>query len=198
MVWACGEFTRVRRRVITAYKDHGRADLAGSLADDLAMAVAALLRVDPRHLDRAWLDNSVLLVPAPSSGASRRARGEAPIDRLAERTADRLPGRVGAAPVLTFRRRVVDQSHLDHGRRQANLSGAMVVRAAASVQGADCLVVDDVVTTGATLVEAARALRAAGARSVVAATVAATARRAARPAVSERLPGAGAPTSVRS
>ena len=90
---------------------------------------------------------------------------------------------------------MADQAHLDRGARAANLAGAMVVREAVCpvVQGAVCVLADDVVTTGATLAEGARALREAGAGHVVAVTVAATPRRRAAP-----LWPTGPPTSVRS
>ena len=76
-------------------------------------------------------------------------------------------------------RRVQDQAGLSAQARAANLEHAVMVRpgARAALAGVPCVVVDDVVTTGATLAECARALRAAGAGPVVAATVAATARR---------------------
>ncbi len=82
------------------------------------------------------------------------------------------------ARVLRHTRPVADQARLGRAERTANLRGALATREAsrALVVGATCLVVDDVVTTGATLAEAARALRRAGARHVAAATVAATPR----------------------
>jgi predicted amidophosphoribosyltransferase len=76
-------------------------------------------------------------------------------------------------------RRVADQAHLGRAARAANLAGSMVVdsRWARVVDGAACVLVDDVVTTGATLAEGARALRSAGALHVLAAACAATPRR---------------------
>ena len=71
-------------------------------------------------------------------------------------------------------RRVADQSGLDAAGRSANLAGAL--RASSDLSGVPVVVVDDVVTTGATLVEAARALRDAGALVRGAAVVAATQR----------------------
>jgi predicted amidophosphoribosyltransferase len=73
----------------------------------------------------------------------------------------------------------MDQAGLSAGARAANLDGALVVRPAwaAQVVAAPIVLVDDVVTTGATLAEAARALRVAGAGPVVAAVLVATPRR---------------------
>jgi predicted amidophosphoribosyltransferase len=80
---------------------------------------------------------------------------------------------------LRLRRRVADQAGLDHRQRASNLERAMEVhpRWRTSLRGVTCLLADDVLTTGATLVEAARALRAGGAEHVAAVTVAATQRR---------------------
>ncbi|GAA4408533.1 ComF family protein [Fodinibacter luteus] len=91
-------------------------------------------------------------------------------------------GPVGALvvlPALSHTRVVADQAHLNRQARAANLAGAMTLLPAwrDAVRGAACVLVDDVVTTGSTLAEAARALRSAGAEQVVAATVAATTRR---------------------
>ena len=83
-----------------------------------------------------------------------------------------------ATGVLRHTRRVGDQAGLGRDARAANLAGALAVRPRArdAVRGAACLVVDDVLTTGATVAEAARALRSDGAAHVAAATLAVRAR----------------------
>jgi predicted amidophosphoribosyltransferase len=86
-----------------------------------------------------------------------------------------LPGGAGwpgpaprVVPALRHVRRVRDQSELGAPARRANLAGALAVRRSAvgSVAGRPVVVVDDIVTTGATVTEAARALTSAGARVV--------------------------------
>ena len=99
---------------------------------------------------------------------------------LVAAAAAHVAGSPPVLPVLRPRRRLADQSTLGHRERAANLSGAYAVRGggAAELQGRMVVLVDDVVTTGATLAEAARVVRAKGGLVVGAATLAATQRRA--------------------
>jgi predicted amidophosphoribosyltransferase len=88
-------------------------------------------------------------------------------------------------PALRVTARPFDQAGLDTSSRAANVRGRFAVRRRARLT-APVLLVDDVVTTGATLREAQRALEAAGATVLGAATVAATRRR--HPGIGPRLP----------
>ncbi|MFF0084698.1 ComF family protein [Streptomyces canus] len=111
----------------------------------------------------------VLLVPVPSARWAVRARGHDPARRIALTAAGELrragtPARVVA--VLRQRRRVADQSGLNSRQRLDNLAGALTVVPGGGRLLAEGLVVlvDDLMTTGASLTEAARAVREARAR----------------------------------
>ncbi|MFJ9154190.1 ComF family protein [Streptomyces sp. NPDC102270] len=106
----------------------------------------------------------VLLVPVPSARRAVRARGHDPARRIAFAAAGELrragmPARVVA--VLRQRRGVADQSGLNSRERLNNLTGALTVVPGGGRLLAEGLVVlvDDVMTTGASLAEAARAVR---------------------------------------
>ncbi|MFT4211465.1 MAG: phosphoribosyltransferase family protein [Microbacterium sp.] len=147
-------------RALRTLKQDGRTALARPLGQALR-ASAAAAGVGP-----------VLYVPVPTSRPAMRRRGYRVVDLLLKRAG--LP----ASDLLVVVRATGDQRGLRRAERAANVAGSMTARPAAA--GRRVVVVDDVVTTGATLAEAIRALRAAGAEPVAAITVAATARRARR------------------
>lgn len=103
--------------------------------------------------------------------ADRRRHGYDQSQLLAKHLAADLGIPLGH--VLEKRRMTPPQHELDGKAREKNLVGAY--RAAAEVRGQNVLLVDDIVTTGSTLKECARALYAAGARKVWAACAASTA-----------------------
>ncbi len=168
--WASAPFEGAVRRAIVAYKDEGRRDLAAVLAPLLREAVVGAVGAT-----RGTAAHGLWLVAVPSSSKARVRRGDAPLEALARRAASGVDGLVLAPWALALGRGVADQARLDHRARAANLSRAMCADPASA--GRTVVLVDDVVTTGATLVEAARALRDAGCSDVVAACVAATRRR---------------------
>jgi len=184
-VHAAGRYEGPLARLAAAYKDDDRRDCAGILADLLASAVIAAVRASPPHLGILAAGNGpLLLVPVPSSAAARRRRGDAPLTTLAATAVEGFQDHeLVVAEALGPRRRVADQAGLNARERAINLEHSMAVRPRWErvVAGSHCVVVDDILTTGATLVEAARALRSSGASAVVAATVCATQRRSRRP-----------------
>lgn len=181
-VAATAAYDGTARSVLLAHKEHGLLGLAAPLGTALARAVT-----------RVTGPGGVVLVPVPSRPAAVRARGHDATTRLARRAGRELR-RAGTAsavrPVLRLARSTADQAGLTAGQRAANQAGAMAVSRWPGLGGrprgeACVVVVDDVVTTGATLAEAVRALRAAGLAPVGAAVVAATVRRSPVRAVEE-------------
>ncbi|WP_068317929.1 ComF family protein [Janibacter anophelis] len=172
----------VSARVMKAFKDDGRRDLTDPLARLLADAVGRELMRHPAG------GGPVLLVPVPSDPSAVRRRGDRPTLVLVRRVAHLLGPEVEPAPVLTMARRTADQAGLGRQARQDNLKGAMRVRTPESVRGRPCVLVDDVLTSGATLGEGRRALRAAGAASVGMAVCMVTPRRSPPPALPFRRP----------
>lgn len=159
--------------MLRAYKDDGRADLRRDLAPLLRSSVAAALR--PRSELVTLRGGPVLVVPVPSSARAVRRRGRDPLSELVRQAVGHMPT-LRVWPALRLRRSVRDQAELTAQARADNLQEAMGLRPGSGPDGCLCVVVDDIVTTGATLTEATRVLRSAGARDVVAAVVAATRR----------------------
>jgi predicted amidophosphoribosyltransferase len=142
-------YTPTASKIILAAKENG---LQG--ADDLL--IAAIEHV----LDKASLDRGYFtLVPVPSSKQSQRRRGRSFILDLTKTISKRTG--IPVNDCLELSRRVSDQSGLTRVQRSSNMQGAFSLKNRAILRG-DAIVIDDVVTTGATLREAARALNSQG------------------------------------
>jgi ComF family protein len=144
----------VVRRVILALKEQGRTDVAAALARPLASLIATVGR------------DGTLLVAVPPSRAGSRRRGFDPLRLVLKRAG------YWAEPVLFNSRRTGQQKLLTASDRLENRAGSL--RSRRSLVGEQVVIVDDIVTTGATVAEAARAIREAGGTVVAVVTLAST------------------------
>ncbi|MFA0838543.1 ComF family protein [Streptomyces rochei] len=188
-VHAAAPYADAVRAALLAHKERGVLALTAPLGAALAGAVRAGLReagattAEPAARAGGREDTAegigvpeptagdvrgpVLLVPVPSARRAVRARGHDPVRRLALAAAAELR-RTGTSvrvrAVLRQRHAVADQSDLDARQRSENLAGALAVVPGGGrllCAGGPVVLVDDLVTTGASLTEAARAVRAA-------------------------------------
>ncbi|MFJ8887403.1 ComF family protein [Streptomyces sp. NPDC102402] len=160
VVHAAAPYENAVRAMLLAHKERGVLGLAGVLGG----ALAASVRAGAGH---AGDEGPLLLVPVPSARRATAGRGHDPARRIAlAATAELRRGGAGARvlAVLRQRRAVADQSGLGARQRHANLAGALAVADGGRklLDGGRVVLVDDLLTTGSSLAEAARAVRAAG------------------------------------
>lgn len=153
-VFALGRYANARRQAILALKEHGRADLVAPLARALAVGVHRLL---------SWgiVETPLTIVPAPTRRSAARRRGGDPVNRLARAALAQHP-EIAVAKVLRIKALTRDSVGLGTAARERNITGRVVLRGRAP--RTDVMVVDDIVTTGATARESVRVLHAAGVR----------------------------------
>ena len=152
-VFALGRYFGARRNAIVALKEHGRRDLAVPLSCALELGIAHLL-------DWGILVAPLSVVPAPTRRSAARRRGGDPVTRMAVAAAAPHPF-ISVAPVLRTAGLVRDSVGLNSAARERNITGR--VRLSAAPPG-EVLLVDDIITTGATAREAVRVLVSGGAR----------------------------------
>ena len=157
-VFSLGRYAGARRNAIVAVKEHGRADLVRPLGAALRGGLRQLL---------AWgvLGAPLTVVPAPTRRHAARRRGGDPVARMAlEVTSVGRDANVVAA--LRMKALVRDSVGLSSAARQRNVVGRVALCADPQRLEGDVLVVDDIVTTGATVSESVRVLQTSGARVI--------------------------------
>lgn len=188
-VWAGLSYGGVVAEALRGFKDGGRTDVSRALGRVLRQTLfAAAPAMIDSVVDRAVEGPHGLGAPGrlrvelaeiPSTRAAYRQRGYVPVRVLLARAGLRRAG------VLRAVRQTADQAVLGVGERLDNRRGSL--RAHPRAAGRVFVIVDDIVTTGATVLEADRALRAAGAVVLGVVAVARTER---------RLPARSAPFST--
>lgn len=119
-----------------------------------------------------------LVMPVPLHASRRKERGFNQSDLLAKGLVRELGKRQAAAKlrvldsILVRAKPTTQQTGLSVAARRENVRGAFEVRKPESIRGRDIVLIDDVMTTGATLSACARALKKAGGRNVWALTLA--------------------------
>ncbi len=207
-VVAAGAYRGELAQALLAFKSHGEGQLADVLAKGLGRALSAaageskaLLLVpvptsSSAYRKRGFSPVHLLLARVGSrstsaAGDSRRPavvdalRKAGPLTRLLAAPWPRSPA---GATAMARGGQSGGQKGLGRGARAQRVRGSMRAKTGLrpAVRGRPCIIVDDVLTTGATLAEAARALRAAGGLVVGAVVLAAT-----RPPVINDLGAAG-------
>ncbi|WP_026196105.1 ComF family protein [Corynebacterium lubricantis] len=156
-VFSLGPYAGAHRQVILSMKE--RKNIA------IRRMLGAVLRAGLEHLEaRGELPTPTVLVPAPTRAFSARQRGGDPVTAVCRAT-----GRT-VVPVVSLAEGVRDQTELDAAGRRRNLSGGIIL---SGVPRGTIVVVDDVVTTGATLQATVENLVARGATVAGAVTIAA-------------------------
>jgi predicted amidophosphoribosyltransferase len=158
---ALGHYDGLLRDIVLRMKD--------APGDALSLAMGRVL-VNERRTQLAEIDPDVV-APIPSHWRRRIVHQTNSAAILAEVVAGDLR-RPLAERLLRRRRHTKRQSDVNPSERWRNVRSAFAVRAGYHLRAAHVLLVDDVLTTGATCSEAARALRKAGAARVTVAVIA--------------------------
>jgi len=161
MVRSLGRFDDYYKELIHRFKYGKKIPLGKRLAQRLGETINS----DPRFL------KSDFLIPVPLHKSRYRERGFNQSEIVAEEIS-KIAGLPLLKNALIRKKNTKDQTNLSFQQREENVKGAFVVTQPEIINGKRIVLVDDVITTGATLSECARTLKQAGAEKILGMTIA--------------------------
>jgi competence protein ComFC len=161
MVRSLGRFDDYYKELIHRFKYGKKIPLGKRLARRLGRTVN----------DDSVFSESGFLIPVPLHKSRYRERGFNQSEILADEIS-KATGLSVLKNVLKRKKNTKDQTNLSREQREENVRGAFVVNRPEMIKGKNIILVDDVITTGATLNECARMLKQAGAEKVFGMTIA--------------------------
>lgn len=144
-----------------------------SVIEDLSLALYENLHDELS--ERALTENlhNVILVPIPISAKSRRKRGYNQSEIIAKELQNKSSGKIAVLHALKKIRETPTQHSIKNRReRLRNLHNVYCLKHGVKVYGKNIIMIDDITTTHGTLIEAKRALKQAGAKRILAFTIA--------------------------
>lgn len=170
---AVHELLGTRITTLMDYRAQAAQDLVQSLKYDggahaasLCAALLAEYLAEELASDKLFTQKEVLLVPVPLHASRMRERGFNQIALILERLPIDLRDGSKArleSDALVRTRKTKAQTRLSRAERLSNVAGAFALADSARIKGCRVFLIDDVTTTGATLVNAGNCLRRAGA-----------------------------------
>ena len=162
-IWSASIYQGAARRAILDWKDHDDTELDGPFG----RIMVSLLNKTP--IPSSCLGHRVLVVPVPSSRASMRRRGRAHTAALAKSVAGALRGYgVDARPcdALSSSTKARSVQQVSSAQRARRITGHVTVKRDLIGHGDVVLLIDDIVTTGATVRQCVQTFQQAGTKVV--------------------------------
>ena len=156
-MWINTDYEKIAKRLVSEYKfRHNRAAVQ-PIVELMTESFVSF------NQDEQIAKKNYLIVPIPTASSRIRQRSFDHADLLAKNIAHKLKHEYRRA---LLRKGQLRQTGSKRAQRLEQISGSFYVKPYASIKSRNILLIDDVVTTGATISEAAKILRRAGARSV--------------------------------
>lgn len=156
------------KKAIRRFKYHG----VKSLAEPLGQLVFRRLKMKDAGLKDIGYPSGAIIIPIPLSRKRLRRRGYNQSELMGKFLSDKLSVNMRTDVLYKIKETISQVEIKDRNKRLENLRGAFEVKNPDAIKNKTVILIDDIVTTGATMKEASRVLKNAGAKNVIGLVVA--------------------------